>query len=125
MKKMADRGYKMAADDDIKNSIALFLIEVRKKYQIKATYLYGSHAKGRADKWSDVDLAVAVVSPDFPENLYETSLELMRMAVRIDDRLEPRPFKDDAFNANDPLAAKVKNYGILFDGGQYFEGKVH
>lgn len=35
------------------------------------------------------------------------------MAVQVDDRLEPRPFKDDAFNAGDPLAAEVKNHGIL------------
>jgi uncharacterized protein len=101
----------MAADDDIKNSIDHFLIEVNKKYKIQAAYLYGSYAKGRADKWSDID--VAIISPDFPDNLYETRLELMRMAVRIDDRLEPRPFKNNAFNANDPLASEVNTHGIL------------
>ena len=101
----------MVADDDIKNSIAHFLVAVKKKYRIKAAYLYGSYAKGQADNWSDVD--IAVVSPDFPDNLYDTRLELMRMAIKVDDRLEPRPFKDDAFNAGDPLAAEVKNYGIL------------
>ena len=103
----------MAANDDIRNSIAHFLMEVKKKYKIEAAYLYGSYAKGRADEWSDVDLAV--VSPDFPDNLYETRLELMQIAVQIDDRLEPRPFKESAFDLNDPLASEVKAYGILLD----------
>ncbi|MDA3897292.1 MAG: nucleotidyltransferase domain-containing protein [Desulfobacteraceae bacterium] len=102
----------MAERDDIKKSITLFLMEVKKKYRIKAAYIYGSHAKGCAGKWSDVDLAV--ISPDFSNDLYEMRLELMRMAVRIDDRLEPRPFKDESFNTNDPLASELKDHGIPF-----------
>lgn len=101
----------MVAEDDIKNSIILFLTEVKKKYRISAAYLYGSYAKGSSNKWSDIDLAV--ISPDFSDDLYNTRLELMRMAVRIDDRLEPRPFRDDMFDVNDPIVSEVKDYGIL------------
>lgn len=102
----------MAERDNIENSITRFLMEVKKKYRIKAAYIYGSHARGNASKWSDVD--VAVISPDFSDNLYEMRLELMRMAVRIDDRLEPRPFKDGVLSKNDPLIAEVTDHGILF-----------
>jgi len=101
----------VVAEDDIKNSIILFLTEVKKKYRISAAYLYGSYAKGSSNKWSDIDLAV--ISPDFSDDLYNTRLELMRMAVRIDDRLEPRPFRDDMFDVNDPIVSEVKDYGIL------------
>jgi len=102
----------MAWKDGIENSIALFLMEVKKKYRIKVAYVYGSHAKGCAGQWSDVD--IAIISPDFSDNLYETRLELMRIAVRIDDRLEPRPFKDESFNVNDPFVADVRDHGIPF-----------
>ncbi len=105
----------MASKNDIENSVTHFLMGVKKKYRVKAAYIFGSHAKGSAGVWSDVD--VAVISPDFSDNLYETRLELMRIAVKIDDRLEPHPFKDELFNDNDPLVSELKDHGIPFPGG--------
>ncbi len=104
----------MAERDDIESLITLFLMGVKKKYRIKAAYIFGSYAKGSASKWSDVD--VAVISPDFSDDLYETRLELMRMAARIDDRLEPHPFKEELLSMNDPLISEVTDHGILFSG---------
>ena len=99
----------MAADDDIKNSIAHFLIEVKKNTESK------------------LPIYMALTPKDEPENGVMSTWRLFRLIfptiymkpvwklMRIDDRLEPRPFKDDAFNVNDPLAVEVKSYGILLE----------
>jgi predicted nucleotidyltransferase len=52
--------------------------------------LYGSYAKGKANKWSDIDLLV--VSPMFDENRTFEDYEKLRIyAGRSDYRIEPIP----------------------------------
>ena len=83
---------------------------MQKKYSIMGAYLYGSHAKGNSHQWSDIDLAI--ISPDFYEDLFEDRLHLMRIAATIDDRIEPRPFKKELFNRNDPLVDEIQKNGV-------------
>ena len=73
-----------------------FLEEIQKKFEIDDAYLYGSFAKGTANKWSDID--IAIVSSDFSDDLFEDRLKLMRLASTIDDRLEPKPFTKELFS---------------------------
>jgi predicted nucleotidyltransferase len=96
--------------DRLNKIINIFLEEIQKKYRIDNAYLYGSFAKGTFNKWSDID--IAIVSSDFSGDLFEDRLSLMRLASRIDDRIEPRPFKTEFFNRNDPLADEVQKNGI-------------
>ena len=58
----------------INKTIQIFFREVQKKYSIMGAYFYGSHAKGTSHKWSDIDLAI--ISPDFSEDLFEDRLHL-------------------------------------------------
>jgi uncharacterized protein len=52
--------------------------------------LHGSYAKGRADKWSDIDLVV--VSPAFdPKATWEQLRVLSRIGYEVDVRIEPVP----------------------------------
>jgi len=97
-------------DDHLKKTIHVFLREVRKKYRIAGAYIYGSFAKGTSHRWSDIDLAV--ISPDFSDDLFEDRLHLMRIAACIDDRIEPRPFKKGLFNRNDPLVDEIQKNGV-------------
>ena len=64
--------------------------------------LFGSHAKGRANKWSDIDLLV--VSPKFDETrTFEDYKNLWIYAGRSDYRIEPIPVCEKQFieeNAN-------------------------
>jgi len=90
--------------------IQRFLNAVRRRYRIQAAYLYGSQAKGTATLWSDID--VAVVSSDFSDDLFEERLALMHLAARIDNRIEPRPFKEETFNGNDPIASEIQKHGL-------------
>jgi predicted nucleotidyltransferase len=97
-------------NDHLNKKIHYFLDETQKKYSVTCAYLYGSFAKGTSNKWSDIDLAI--VSPDFSDDLFEDRLFLMRLAATIDDRIEPRLFKEELFNRNDPLVDEIQKNGI-------------
>ena len=99
-----------APKDDLEKVIRIFLDAIQKTYRLDSAYLFGSHAKGTSNQWSDIDLAV--VSPDFSEDLYEELLALMRLAAEIDDRIEPRPFRPDMFTPNEPLVDEIQKHGL-------------
>jgi len=97
-------------NDQVNEAIRVFVREAGKKYNIVRAYLYGSFSKGTHSEWSDIDLAI--VSPDFTEDIFEDRLNLMRLAASIDDRIEPHPFNLERFNCNDPLADEIQREGI-------------
>ena len=97
-------------NDDLNKTIQIFLREVGKKYSIIGACIYGLFAKGTSHKWSDIDLAI--ISPDFSDDLFEDRLYLMRLAISIDDRIEPRPFRKESFNRNDPLVDEILKNGL-------------
>ena len=94
----------------INESIKHFIAEIQKQYRIQAVYLYGSNAKGKTSIWSDIDLAI--ISPDFSDDLFEERLKLMKLAVNIDDRLEPHPFRSEDFDITNPLVHEIREHGI-------------
>jgi predicted nucleotidyltransferase len=95
---------------DVLASVERFLAFVRQRLRVEAAYLYGSQAVGSARPWSDID--VAVVSPDFSENLFQERVTLMQWAAAIDDRIEPQPFTPERFGPNDPLASEISRHGV-------------
>ena len=54
---------------------------------IEAVYLFGSHAKGTADKDSDID--VALVVNHFEGDFFEVIPPIWRLRESIDFRIEP------------------------------------
>jgi len=94
----------------VERSINLFLADVRLQRRLVTVYLYGSQIKGTATHWSDIDLAI--VSPDFTADLFQERLALMRFAVKIDDRIEPRLFRPGDFTINDPLVSEIQRTGV-------------
>ena len=93
----------------IAQSVECFLKAVQRHQQVEAAYVFGSQVKNAATEWSDIDLAV--VSPDFGDR-FEERLNLMRLAARIDDRIEPNPSTPEDFDANDPLVSEIKRTGV-------------
>jgi predicted nucleotidyltransferase len=64
---------------------------LRQKIRVQQAILFGSHAKGEADKWSDIDLAV--VSPDFVHMNQKQVMDLLvEVALTINPSLEIRPY---------------------------------
>ena len=52
--------------------------------------VFGSYARGGADKWSDIDLVV--VAPRFDGTISRADVSLLwRVAARTDSRIEPVP----------------------------------
>lgn len=61
------------------------------KIQVDQVVLFGSHARGEADAWSDVDLAV--VSPDFARMSHQKVMDLLvEVALAVDPSVEIRPY---------------------------------
>lgn len=64
-----------------------------------------NHLKMATDEWSDID--IVIVSPDFSDDLLKERLILTKLAIPIDDRIEPKPFNKESFNPNDPLVYEI------------------
>ena len=80
-------------------------------YPVSAVYLFGSQAKSKARKWSDID--VAIVSDKLKRNFDENSLKLWITREGIDDRIEPHGFTVKDFkDINDPMVYEIRKTGI-------------
>ncbi|OPY05729.1 MAG: Nucleotidyltransferase domain protein [Syntrophaceae bacterium PtaB.Bin038] len=77
--------------------------------RVEAAYLFGSHARKKAHKWSDID--VAIISPDFSADRLEERIRLTRLSTDVDSRIEPVPFRPDNFTDEDPLAWTIRREG--------------
>lgn len=82
-----------------------------KKYPFSAMYLFGSYAKGKAHKWSDID--VAVVSNKLKRNYERNRTILRNTSLDIDLRLEPHGFTVSEFKDNsNPMSYEIRKTGI-------------
>lgn len=95
---------------EIENTIRRYIAQVSQLKQVSRAYLYGSYAKGTAGKWSDID--VAIISPDFSPDLFEERVFLMKLALKLDDRIEPSPFRPENFELDNPLVHEISTSGI-------------
>ncbi len=92
-------------------NVQLFLDKLRKTgFRISEAYIFGSYATGKADEWSDID--VAIISPQIGNDRFEERIRLTELAVLIDVRLEPLPFNPDSFTSVDPFVQQIKSEGI-------------
>ena len=101
----------VAKTESVVSNVNRFVNELAKKLKIHSAYIYGSHSRGNATTWSDID--VAVISPDFSDDLFEERLKLMKLASNIDDRIEPPPLRVEDFESSNPLASEIQKHGIL------------
>lgn len=70
--------------------------------------LFGSYAKGKNTKWSDID--VAVILPRVGDRL-ELEIDLRIKSLQIDDRINPFVFSFKELEENSPLMWEIKKYG--------------
>ena len=64
---------------------------LRQEIRVDQAILFGSHAQGDADAWSDVDLAV--ISPDFSRLSHHKVIGLLaEVALAVDPSVEIRPY---------------------------------
>ena len=98
-------------DAAVMDNVRLFLDKLRTNGMvIRKAYIFGSYVSGKADKWSDID--IAVVSPQIGNDRFEERVRLTEIAISVDDRLEPLPFNQDTFSDDDPFVRKIINQGL-------------
>lgn len=95
---------------EIETIVRRYITRLKKSKNISRAFIYGSYAKGTAGKWSDID--IAIISPDFSTDLFEERLALMKLALKVDDRIEPSPFRPEDFNIDNPLVSEISTSGI-------------
>lgn len=61
----------------------------REKINFRGVYLFGSYAKGRARKESDIDVAIIVNKIGSSRRYFERKMKLRAIAPKIDPRIEP------------------------------------
>jgi predicted nucleotidyltransferase len=108
------------------------IIEIVKKYSamvrksdfpmpIEAVYLYGSYAKGTANKHSDID--VAFIVNHFEGDFFEVIPPIWKLTRNVDMRIEPKVvakdtdftgFIDEIEREHFPLRLKVSSWVDLF-----------
>lgn len=83
-------------------------------YPFAAIYLFGSYAKGKAHKWSDID--VAVVSDKMKRNRDKGRFLLWHIRRGIDSMIEPHGFTVKDFqDDSDPMVYEIKKTGVRIE----------
>jgi predicted nucleotidyltransferase len=91
--------------------IRRYLAELRRSgVPVSAAYLFGSHARGDAGSESDID--VAILSREFTGDRFADRRRIVPLRRRIDPRIEPVPFRPEAFRRGGVLADEIKKHGI-------------
>ena len=81
--------------------------------------LYGSHARGDANTWSDID--VVVVTPEFDGEIDRSRVQILwRVAARVDSRIEPIPCGRLEWENDDgrPILEHARREGLRIDASK-------
>jgi predicted nucleotidyltransferase len=97
---------------DVINYAMMYVENLRReKLPIEKVFLFGSHVKGRARRWSDVD--VCIISSKFRGRSDAIDfLWTRRNDDDIEHGIEPVGFHPKDFIDEDPLAWEIKTTGI-------------
>ncbi len=99
-------------DKAINKSIEKYIKLIREKYaNIESAYLFGSFAKGKSTKDSDIDLALIFKKLDDSER-FDIQVQLMLLASKIDLRIEPHPISHDVFYSGNAFVDEILKTGV-------------
>lgn len=95
----------------IEGVVGRFVEHVRGMIRVDAAYLFGSRAKGRAQPYSDID--VAIVSPDFSGVRFDDAVRLIPAVLDTDVSVEVHPYRPEDFSPDrDPFVAEILSSGV-------------
>ena len=88
-------------------------IEVLRSHGIpvQEAIIFGSYAKGNPKEESDID--VALVSPAFTGDRFEDRRRIVPFRRKIDNRIEPMPFRPEDFDEGGILIDEIKRTGKI------------
>lgn len=96
--------------NSINQIIKKYIKELEKNgFRITEAFLFGSYARGTAEEWSDID--IALVSPDFTGDRFRDRQRIVPLTREIDIRIEPMPFRPRDFKDDPIMAEEIKQSG--------------
>jgi len=90
-------------------SVLEYIDFLKKSYDIKKVYIFGSYAKNNADIDSDIDIAVVF---DKVTDSFDLQVQLMKIRRQYDTRIEPHVFRTADFIKSHPLAEEIIKTGV-------------
>lgn len=83
-------------EKQIRKVVTDFIKAVKERdIKIEAAFLFGSYAQNKADKDSDID--VAVISPDFGKDFFDECVLLKEISERVDFDISPRAYSVEEY----------------------------
>jgi uncharacterized protein len=77
---------------------------------IRRAILFGSYAEGRANEWSDID--IALVSDSFDGDRFEDRGKIRRITLSVSSDLSPLPFRPEDFTPENPFVKEIMEKGV-------------
>lgn len=96
-------------NQSIIDTVKMYISQIPDNLDLRKVFLFGSYAKGKENPDSDIDIALIIGKMD---DFYAIQMQLMRLRRKIDLRIEPHPFAEEDFNAQNPFAYEIQKTGI-------------
>jgi len=97
------------------------ITHLQEKVKVERAILFGSFARGEADEWSDVDLAV--VSPDFERMGHRQLMKLLvEVGLVVDSAVDVRPYTPRELKEARPtnfLGQILAEGRVVYKGGKF------
>lgn len=114
VKKTTIKKIKITLPKEVKKDISDYIKLIKKdKISIEKVIVFGSYAKGKSSKWSDID--VCIISPKFKEP-FSALHYLLKKSYKIKSIIEPHPYHPKDFVDENPLVWEIKKTGVKVMG---------
>ena len=98
--------------DQIISDLKNLVLELKKRHDIRAAYLFGSHARGNPGRYSDVDIAI-VLGPYRDGSPMDERFEIFHEVQQRNSLFEVLCLTEDEFKNGEMLIVRhIKNEGI-------------
>jgi predicted nucleotidyltransferase len=77
---------------------------------VRRAVLFGSYAEGRANEWSDIE--IALVSDSFDGDRFEDRGKIRRITLSVSSDLSPLPFRPEDFTPENPFVKEIIEKGV-------------
>jgi len=95
----------------IRRIISQYLASLKEQgFHIQDAILFGSYARGQANQWSDIDLAI--VSQQFEGVRFTDKNKIRKITLSVSTDLEVLPFNPRDFTPGNPLVKEILDTGI-------------
>ena len=98
------------ATDSVIEAVKKYIRELeRNNIPIQEAIVFGSYAKGDPKEESDID--IALVSTAFTGDRFEDRRKIVPFRRKIDNRIEPIPFRPEDFEQGGNFVDEIKKTG--------------